>query len=80
MNEVDKFLNSNLIPYERFEITGKNSPKAIRKYLEGLGWDYTGSDTDTWDVWWYFYNSSIEKCLTLSIDVEEFRMYLYWSD
>lgn len=78
MNEIDKFLNSDLKPYERFEITNNNSPKAIREYLEGLGCEYDGRVMLGECGWWNFYNSSIDKTLTLYIDVDELKMWLYW--
>ena len=80
MNEVDKFLNSNLEPYKKFEITNNNSPKAIRKYLEGLGCEYDGRVVIGMLAWWDFYNSSVEKRFTLCIDVDELKMWLYWRD
>ena len=78
MNEVDEFLNSNLEPYEELHLTSKVTPKEVREYLEKLGWEYSDYDKDYWTTWVYFFNPESEKCLGLSIDVEEFKMYLYW--
>lgn len=78
MNEVVEFLNSNLEPYEDFPLTSKVTPKEVRECLEELGWEYSDYDKDYWTTWVYFFNPESEKCLGLSIDVEEFKMYLYW--
>ena len=78
MNEVNEFLNSNLEPYKDFYITSKVTPREVREYLEELGWEYSDDDRDYWTIWVYFFNHESEKRLGLSIDVEEFKMYLYW--
>lgn len=48
MNEVDKFLNSDLEPYEELHLTSKVTPKEVREYLEELGWEYSDYDKDYW--------------------------------
>ena len=78
MNEVNEFLNSNLEPYDEFHLTCKVTPREVREYLEELGWEYSDYDKDYWYTWVYFFNPESEKRLGLSIDVEEFKMHLYW--
>lgn len=80
MNEVNEFLNSNLEPYKDFYITSKVTPREVRKYLEELGWEYSDYDMDDWYIWVCFFNHQSEKRLGLSIDVEEFKMHLYWME
>lgn len=78
MNEVNEFLNSNLEPHKDFYITSKVTPREVREYLEELGWEYSAYDKDYWHTWVYFFNPESEKRLGLSIDVQEFKIYLYW--
>ena len=78
MNEVNEFLNSNLEPYDEFHLTCKVTPREVREYLEELGWEYSDYDKDYWYTWVYFFNPESEKRLGLSIDVDEFKMHLYW--
>ena len=80
MNEVNEFLNSNLEPYDEFHLTCKVTPREVREYLEELGWEYSDYDKDYWYTWVYFFNPESEKRLGLSIDVEEFKMHLYWME
>ena len=80
MNEVNEFLNSNLEPYKDFYITSKVTPREVREYLEELGWEYSDYEVDDWYIWVCFFNHQSEKRLGLSIDVEEFKMHLYWME
>lgn len=79
-NEVNKFLNSNLEPYEDFHLTSKVTPREVREYLEELGWDFSDYDTDFWCIFFHFFNAQTKKRVTLFIDAEEFKMKLYWRD
>ena len=80
MNEVVEFLNSNLRLYEEFHLTSKVSPREVREYLEELGWEYYDHYRDYWFTWVYFFNPESEKRLGLTIDVEEFKMWLSWTE